>query len=115
MNSPDVHMNAQNVLVGLWYGSKKPPMDLLLKPIKKKLGHLQMFSLKIETPHGPATFCAKSLTCLPKLLPFVQSSLIRDADALFAFTLVNIPGDVTFTFQHSTLSEPINQLSLQVD
>ena len=57
---PDIRMNAQNVvLVGLWYGSKKPPMHLLLEPIMKKLRQIQMLGVTIETPHGPASYRAK--------------------------------------------------------
>ena len=40
---PDVRMNAQNVvLAGLWYGSKKPPMNLLLEPIMEKLRRFRL-------------------------------------------------------------------------
>ena len=57
---PDVRMNAQNVvLAGLWYGSKKPPMNLLLEPIMEKLRCFRMLGVTIETPHGPATYRAK--------------------------------------------------------
>lgn len=57
---PAIRMSAQNVvLAGLWYGSKKPPMDLLIKPIMKKLKHLYMLGIGIETPHGLVTYRAK--------------------------------------------------------
>lgn len=57
---PNIRMNAQNiVLAGLWYGTKKPPMDLLLKPIMKKLQHLYTLGVPIETPNGLITYRAK--------------------------------------------------------
>ena len=57
---PAIRMNTQNiVLAGLWYGSKKPPMHLLMEPIIKKLDHLYTFGIAIETPHGLITHRAK--------------------------------------------------------
>ena len=57
---PDVRMNAQNVvLVGLWYGSKKPPMHLLLKQVMQKLDQLYTLGVAIETAHGLVTYRAK--------------------------------------------------------
>lgn len=53
-------MNTQNfVLAGLWYGSKKPPMHLLLKPIMQKLDQLYTLGVAIQTPHGLITYRAK--------------------------------------------------------
>ena len=53
-------MNAQNiVLAGLSYGTKKPPMHLLLKPIMKKLRRLHTLGVPIETPNGLITYWAK--------------------------------------------------------
>ena len=55
-----IRMNAQNiVLAGLWYGTKKPPMHLLLKPIMKKLRRLHTLGVPIETPNGLITYQAK--------------------------------------------------------
>lgn len=61
LNLPrNIRMNAQNiVLAGLWYGSKKPPMHLLLKPIIEKLDRLHTLGVAIETPHGLITYRAK--------------------------------------------------------
>ena len=61
LNLPrNIRMNAQNiVLAGLWYGSKKPPMHLLLKPIIEKLDRLHTLGVAIETPHGLITYQAK--------------------------------------------------------
>lgn len=57
-------MNAQNiVLAGLWYGSKKPPMHLLLKPIMKKLHHLYTLGVPIQTPHDLVIYRAKIESC----------------------------------------------------
>ena len=57
---PDIRMNAQNVvLAGLWYGSKKPPMHLLLKPIMQKLDQLYTLGVAVQTPHGLITYRAK--------------------------------------------------------
>lgn len=57
---PNMRMNAQNVvLAGLWYGSKKPPMQLLLKPIMEQLQRLYTIGVMIDTPHGPVTYRAK--------------------------------------------------------
>ena len=57
---PAIRMNAQNiVLAGLWYGSKKPPMNLLIEPIMKKLNHLYTLGIAVETPRGLITYRAK--------------------------------------------------------
>lgn len=54
---PAIRMNAQNiVLAGLWYDSKKPPMNLLIEPIMKKLNHLHMLGIAVETPRGLITY-----------------------------------------------------------
>ena len=57
---PAVRMNAENVvLAGLWFGSKKPPMHLLLKPISNELESLYTLGVQIETPDGCVTYHAK--------------------------------------------------------
>ena len=61
LNLPrNMRMNAQNiVLAGLWYGSKKPPMHLLLEPSIKRLDRLHTLGVAIETPHGLIIYRAK--------------------------------------------------------
>ena len=55
-----IRMNAENVLLcGVWLGSTKPIVNLLLKPITKFLQRLSTLGVVIETSKGIATVRAK--------------------------------------------------------
>ena len=61
LNLPiSIRMKAENVLLaGLWYGSAKPPMKLLLEPVLASIKQLSISGLTIMTANGLKRIRAK--------------------------------------------------------
>lgn len=57
---PSIRMNSENtILCGIWIGSSKPDMKILLDPISKYLRQLSTHGVKIKTPSGEHTIRGK--------------------------------------------------------
>lgn len=53
---PDIRMNAENlILAGVWQGSVKPQMDIILPPVIQKMKDIQKRGIPVQTPAGPRT------------------------------------------------------------
>ena len=53
---PGVRMNAENViLAGIWQGSIKPPMNLILSPVLDKIQYIKSQGIPVHTPAGLKT------------------------------------------------------------
>lgn len=54
-------MNAENILSGVWQGTVKPPMKVILTPVVDKIQHLHTRGILILTPTGLKTIQASLL------------------------------------------------------
>lgn len=58
---PGIRMNAENILAGVWQGTVKPPMKVILTPVVDKIQHLHTRGIPILTPTGLKTIQASLL------------------------------------------------------
>lgn len=52
---PGIRMNAENILAGVWQGTVKPPMKVILTPVVDKIQYLHTHGIPILTPTGLKT------------------------------------------------------------
>ena len=52
---PDIRMNVDIILAGVWQGPVKPPMDILLPPVLDKIDNLKKNGISVQTCDGPKT------------------------------------------------------------
>ena len=59
---PGIRMNAENlILAGVWQGSIKPPMEIILGPVIDKIQHLHSHGIQFQSPTGSKVMRAKLL------------------------------------------------------
>ncbi|KAL5493754.1 hypothetical protein EMCRGX_G014976 [Ephydatia muelleri] len=57
---PQVRFKGENIILcGIWQGSRKPDMNVLLKPVVKSIQQLKEHGVIIQTPIGPKLYHAK--------------------------------------------------------
>ena len=57
---PQVHFKGENIILcGIWQGSSKPDMNVLLKPVVKSIQQLKEHGIILQTPLGPKRYYAK--------------------------------------------------------
>lgn len=57
---PQVRFKGENIILcGIWQGSSKPDMNVLLKPVVKSIQQLKEHGIIIQTSLGPTLYYAK--------------------------------------------------------
>ena len=110
---PQVRFKGENIILcGIWQGSRKPDMNVLLKPVVKSIQQLKEHGVIIQTPIGPKLYHAKLVLGIfdapAKQVFCVKSSLTENLAVPLVFILENVYRMVPeFIYQRSILSEHI--------